>query len=35
MPEGDDVKDMVAKIYAAMDDKFNFGSYVSDLQACW
>lgn len=35
LPEGDDVKDMLKAMYQSMNDKFNIGQYMADLQACW
>lgn len=35
LPEGDDAKEFFDSLYQKMDDKFNFGSYIADLQLCW
>jgi hypothetical protein len=35
LPEKDDAKEMIQRIYESMNSKFNFGKYLTDIQNCW
>ena len=35
LPEGDDMKELITEFYQQMNEKFNFGKYLADLQICW
>jgi hypothetical protein len=35
LPTGEAGKAFIENIYRRMDDNFNFGAYLTDLEICW